>query len=130
MSGISFGKRYSGQGIGPGGNPPERPVETPFGENITTPDSTVIPPKFHGAWSRKSDDQSPSEIVEAERLILGGSAERVVAVRFIDASSIAVVTRSEDAGGEYALHYRGLSEDGARLTDLENMDWVLQRCPA
>ena len=90
----------------------------------------MIPPKFHGMWSTNPDDQSPSEIVEAERLILGGRAERVVAVRFIDASSIAVVTQPEGAGSEYALHYRGLSEDGGRMTDLENMDWVLQRCPA
>jgi hypothetical protein len=107
---------------------------TPFGEDITNPDSRVIPPQFHGEWVRDLGDcGKPAgrnrEIIEADRLIIGNTVERVVAVRFITPLQIAVVTRSGDGDGDYSLHYRGVSEDGAQLIDLENMDWVLNRCP-
>ena len=62
--------------------------------------------------------------------MIGGKAERVIAVRFITPFQVAVVTRpADEEGGRYSLHYREVSEDGRTLTDLENMDWVLRRCP-
>ncbi len=107
----------------------------PFGEDIENPDSRAIPAAFHGEWVRDvSDCGNPAsrsrEVIEAERLIIGNSVERVVAVRFITPLQIAVVTRTGDGGEDYSLHYRGVSEDGNRLVDLENTDWVLSRCPA
>jgi hypothetical protein len=106
----------------------------PFGEDITNPDSRVIPPQFHGEWGRNVGDCGKpaghnAEIIEAHRLTIGDKVEHVVAVRFITPLQIAVVTRGGDGDQDYSLHYRGVSEDGARLVDLENMDWVLNRCP-
>ena len=96
--------------------------EMPFGEDITNPDSRTIPQPFHGRWGRNSE---PTEVIEAGRIVFGGDAEDVVAVRFIDSQErIAIVTRQPD--GEYALHYRGL--ESGKLVDLESMDWVLDRC--
>jgi hypothetical protein len=107
----------------------------PFGEDIDNPDSRTIPPQFHGEWVRElSDCGNPAgrsrEVIEEKRLTIGTSVERVVAVRYISPLQIAIVTQSGDGDGDYSLHYRGVSEDGARLVDLENMDWVLSRCPA
>lgn len=113
--------------------------ETPFGEDITNPDSKTIPEPFHGQWSYQGE---VSETIEADRIIFRHSGtEQVVAVRFIDRpeevaggivmnvdpkAQIAIVTRQAD--GEYALHYRGISKDGAKLVDLESMDMKFDRC--
>jgi hypothetical protein len=107
----------------------------PFEEDIDNPDSRTIPAPFHGEWVRDAADcgyaaSRNREVIEAERMIIGAVVERVVAVRFITPLQIAVVTRSGAGEGDYSLHYRGLSDDGARLVDLENMDWALSRCPA
>ena len=108
---------------------------TPFGEDITNPDARVIPPQFHGEWVRDPSDchnaaSSSREIIAAETMTLGNDVQRVVAVRFISDLQIAVVTQPVTGEEDYGLYYRGVSEDGSRLTDLENMDFVLQRCPA
>jgi hypothetical protein len=110
------------------------PDDCPFGEDILNPDARALPPHFHGEWARDLDDYDTARrtILGAERMTVDGSTEeRVIAVRFIDADSIAVVGLPvDDTGKNYTLRYFGVSEDRSRLTDLENMDWVLQRCPA
>jgi hypothetical protein len=111
----------------------------PFGEDITNPDSKTIPEPFHGQWSYQGEVR---ETIEADRIIFKHSGtDQVVAVRFIDRpegmaggvvmnvdpkAQIAIVTRQAD--GEYALHYRGISKDGAKLVDLESMDMKFDRC--
>jgi hypothetical protein len=51
-----------------------------------------------------------------------------VAVRFINAGQVAVVTLPAETDHKgYSLFYFGVSEDGNSLVDLENMDWVLYR---
>lgn len=134
-----FGKRDPGSaqaGSGDGQEPPSsEPVESPFGEDITNPDSRTIPSHFHGEWVRdmrecRNVGSSSREIIAAGQMVIGDKAERVVAVRFISPSQIAVVTRpADEEHGAYTLHHRGVSQDGQELVDLENMDWVLRRCP-
>jgi hypothetical protein len=59
---------------------------------------------------------------------IGEGAHRVVAVRFINAGQVAVVTLPAETDHKgYSLFYFGFSEDGNSLVDLENMDWVLYR---
>jgi hypothetical protein len=78
-------------------------------------------------------------VITDDRIVTGGGAERVVAVRFIEAGTIpdvdravAVVTLPADADREqrHSLFYFGLAAGGDALVDLESMDWVLRRCPA
>ena len=117
-------------------NPPAHvePAESPFGEDIVNPDSRTIPPVFHGEWVHdKSECGSPQsttrKVISSERLVTGDDIQRVVAVRFIDARQIAVVTLPADGNEqEYSLFYFGLSDDGYSLINLESTDWVLQRC--
>jgi hypothetical protein len=110
------------------------PPQTPFGEDITNPDSGTMPQEFHGEWVRDPDDchammSSTRIIIGRDRIVIGGDAQRVVAVRFIDTRQVAVVTLPAEMGQkEYSLFYFGVSEDGTSLLDLESMDWVLQRC--
>jgi hypothetical protein len=119
------------------------PPETPFGEDVTSPDSRTMPPEFHGTWVRDPGDCRTSTgatrtVITGDRIVTGG-AERVVAVRFIAAGTVpdvdravAVVTLPADADREerHSLFYFGLSAGGDALVDLESMEWVLRRCPA
>lgn len=111
------------------------PADTPFGENITNPDSRTLPLEFHGEWVRDLSDcqittSATRTLISSDRIVIGEGAHRVVAVRFIDAGQVAIVTLpAETDHKEYSLFYFGVSDDGNSLVDLENMDWVLYRCP-
>ena len=113
----------------------EEPPDTPFGEDITNPDSMTMPLEFHGEWVRDLGDchanrSATRKVISSDRIIIGEDVQRVVAVRFIDTEQVAVVTLpAETSLKEYSLFYFGLSEDGNSLVDLESMDWVLHRCP-
>lgn len=113
---------------------PEEVPETPFGEDITNPDSRTMPREFHGAWVRNLSDCDAAirphrTIISSDRMVIGKDVQRVVAVRYIDTGQIAVVTLpAETDHKEYSLFYFGVSEDGNSLVDLENMDDVLYRC--
>jgi hypothetical protein len=108
---------------------PEEPPDTPFGEDITHPDSRTIPRAFHGEWVRDlSDGHSPRTVLSSDQVVIGNDVQRVVAVRFIDTDKIAVVSLPTGTDQKkYSLFYFGLSEDGNSLIDLENEDWVLHR---
>lgn len=114
-------------------SPPE-PDETPFGEDITNPDSRTMPPQFHGEWVWKLADcgvigNKDRKVIGSDRIDVGGEVHAVIAVRFIDTGQVAVVTLPIDTETkQYSLYYFGLSEDGNSLIDLESTDWVLQRC--
>jgi hypothetical protein len=121
----------------------EGPPESPFGEDISNPDSRTMPPEYHGTWVRTLGDcdartGATRTVIHGDHIVTGERAERVVAVRFIEAGAVpdvtrpvAVVTRpaDTDATKQYSLFYFGLSAGGEALIDLENMDWVLRRCP-
>jgi hypothetical protein len=120
------------------------PPEAPFGEDITNPDARAMPPEFHGTWVRDLGECGASTgatrtVITGELIVIRDGAERVVAVRFIDAGAVpgvdrpvAVVTLPADADREsrHSLFYFGLSAGGDALVDLESMEWVLRRCPA
>ena len=111
------------------------PPDTPFGEDITDPDSRTMPLEFHGEWVRDPSDchanrSATRTVIGSDHIVIGGSVQRVVAVRFIDTGKVAVVTLgAETDQKEYSLFYLGVSEDGNSLADLESTDWVLHRCP-
>lgn len=118
--------------------PPQRdeePSDTPFGEDITTPDSRTMPLEFHGQWVHDLSDchaqkSATRKVISGDRIVEGDDVQRVVAVRFIDTGKVAVVTLPAEGGEKgYSLFYFGVSEDGNSLFDLESMDWVLHRCP-
>jgi hypothetical protein len=108
--------------------------DTPFGEDITNPDSRTMPLEFHGEWVRDLSDcqttrSATRKVISGDHIVVGENVQRVVAVRFIDTGKVAVVTLpAETDQKEYSLFYFGVSEDGNSLADLENMDWVLYRC--
>ena len=110
-------------------------ADTPFGEDITNPDSRKLPLEFHGEWVRDLSDchataGATRTLISSDHIVIGEDAHRVVAVRFIDAGQVAVVTLpAQTDQKEYSLFYFGVSDDGNSLVDLENMDWVLYRCP-
>lgn len=111
------------------------PPDTPFGENITNPDSVTMPVTFHGEWVRdlgdcRAERSATRTVISADHIVVGEDIQRVVAVRFIDTGQVAVVTLPAGTSEKkYSLLYLGLSEDGDSLVDLENVDWVLYRCP-
>jgi len=113
---------------------PDELPEAPFGEDIANPDSRTMPLEFQGVWVRNLSDcsaaTSPTRtVISSTQIVTGGEVQRVVAVRYIDAGQVAVVTLpSASDQKEYSLFYFGVSEDGNALVDLENMDWVLSRC--
>jgi hypothetical protein len=123
-------------------DPGTEPREDPFGEDITNPDARTMPPEFHGEWARDPADcharrSGTRTVIGSGRIVVGENAERVVAVRFIEAGAVPGVTRpvavvTLPAGGDreqqYSVFYFGLSDDGQSLIDLESMDWVLRRC--
>lgn len=108
--------------------------DTPFGEDITNPDSRMMPPEFHGEWVRDLNDcdanrSAARTVISSGQIPTGAQVQRVVAVRIIDTGKVAVVTLpAEPDQKEYSLFYFGVSEDGNSLVDLENMDWILHRC--
>ena len=110
------------------------PPDTPFGEDITNPDFRTMPLEFQGEWVRDLSDchahrSATRTVISGDQIITGEGVQRIVAVRFIDTGKVAVVTLpAETDQKEYSLFYLGVSEDGNSLVDLENMDWVLQRC--
>ena len=112
----------------------EESPDTPFGEDIANPDSRTVPVEFHGEWVRDLGDcgangSATRKVISGDRIVVGEDVQRVVAVRFLDAGKIAVVTLPAGAGQkEYSLFFFGVSEDGNSLVDLESMDWVLFRC--
>ena len=125
MNSSSYGEQPQGR---------EEPPDTPFGEDITNPDSRTMPLEFHGEWVRDISDcganRSATQRISSDYIVTGEDTQRVVAVRFIDAGQVAVVTVPAGTDQkQYSLFYFGLSEDGNSLVDLENMDWVLHRCP-
>ena len=122
-------------------------TDTPFGEDITNPDSRAMPVEFHGEWVRDladcgADTSATRTVISNDGIVIGQNAQRVVAVRFINgertvlesrlvlsAAQIAVVTSPAGLDrDEYSLFYFGVSEDGQWLVNLESMDWVLRRC--
>ncbi len=125
MNSSRYGEQSQGQ---------EEPPNTPFGEDIINPDSKTMPLEFHGDWVQDISDcrtqrSATQKIISSDHIVLGDDIQRVVAVRFIDAGQVAVVTLPAAADEkEYSLFYFGLSEDGNSLVDLENVDWVLHRC--
>lgn len=113
----------------------EEPPDTPFGEDISNPDSRTMPLEFQGEWVRDLGDchakrSATRKVISSDRIVIGEDVQRVVAVRFIATGQVAVVTLPDETSQkEYSLFYFGLSEDGNSLVDLESMDWVLHRCP-
>ncbi len=131
-----FGRKAAGQPITkfrPSGNqfPMEDydgvPEDSPFGEDIDRPESRTIPRSFVGSWAPKSGrDMLIFEPNSYQYMSVLGM-QPVVAVRHISESEIAVVSQQrEDGKWTYCAQYFGLIDDGATLTDLENMDkkWV------
>jgi hypothetical protein len=108
-------------------------------EDFTVPDSTTMPPEFHGTWLTEWNE---SLVISADEIISAENVHRVVGVWFSDEGNIvlnsglvispptvAVITFPTDETKEqiYSLQYFGLSEDGDSLVDLENMEVVSHR---
>jgi hypothetical protein len=121
------------------------PEDEPFGEEIANPESRDIPDRFWGTWAWVEADNYPIDdsrqteriIVEFDRVVEGSKTEPVVAVRQVPPQDplkfdleIAVVTQTIDPSDrkwDYSLRYFGVSPDGKRMVDLENMDMVYGR---